>query len=97
MEPTMNVELQIEPEPVQTRAAIGLIVPRAGEVILTIFNEFGRQVEEVAHGRFPAGNHVITWDIGDLPSGTYYCQLQFGPRSATDSGSVMRKMIVVER
>ncbi len=82
-------DLHVEPNPIDRIAAVALVLPRAGELVVTVFNEFGRQVAEVVSGRFPAGRHTISWSIGDIPAGTYYCQMQLGAEST------IRKICVV--
>lgn len=55
----------------------------ASDLRLEIFDVAGRLVRRVADGRFPAGQHEVTWDGRDavgrrVPAGLYLCRLRDG-------------------
>ncbi len=58
-------------------------LPRAGEVTVDVYNAVGARVRSVAHRRFAAGLHDLTWDGDDddgreAPSGVYAARLRVG-------------------
>ncbi len=59
-----------------------------GPVFLEIFNASGQRVRRLTHGRYPAGEHVLSWDGRDdagrqVTSGMYLCRLDYdGQRQA---------------
>jgi uncharacterized protein (DUF1501 family) len=43
-----------------------------------VYDALGRLVRTLASGSFPAGEHEVVFEAGDLPAGTYYCRMQSG-------------------
>lgn len=43
----------------------------------------GREVAALANGFFDAGEHDLSFQRGDLPSGVYFYRLEYGGQSAT--------------
>jgi hypothetical protein len=52
-----------------------------GRVDLSIYDQLGREVRQIADSAQPAGQHLLTWDCRDengnrVPQGTYFVQLR---------------------
>ena len=61
-------------------------LPMETQVTLTLFDQQGRRVRELAHGTWPAGAHAIRWDGRDdagreVASGIYFARLETQGRS----------------
>ena len=81
---------QNHPNPFNPSTAIGFALPRASEIRLRVFNLLGREVAVAAEGRFPAGDHEVTFDASACPSGVYLYRLEYA------GGSLTRKMLLVK-
>jgi hypothetical protein len=70
------------PNPFNPATVISFNLPRAGNVILTIYNTLGQEVIKLHDGYLQAGPHQLVWkgecENGDFAaSGIYYYQLDF--------------------
>ncbi|HEY6192850.1 MAG TPA: DUF1501 domain-containing protein [Bacteroidota bacterium] len=45
---------------------------------LKVYDSLGREVRTLVSGSFPAGEHEVVFDAGDLPAGVYYYRLESG-------------------
>jgi len=70
-----------------TRLEFSLTVEQV--ISLKIFNVRGQLVRVLAEGNFKAGNHMVTFNGADYPSGMYFARLQ-----ATGLESVTRLMLI---
>jgi hypothetical protein len=66
------------PNPFNPTTTICYEVPVRGIVRVDIYNVLGRKTAELVNGIKTAGQHQITWDAGDLPSGIYFVQMEGG-------------------
>lgn len=69
------------PNPFSDKTIIEFELPEAGDVILTIFDTQGREVNTLIEKAYEAGKHQVKWTGTDqrgnlLPSGTYFYRLQ---------------------
>ncbi|NNE47291.1 MAG: T9SS type A sorting domain-containing protein, partial [Rhodothermales bacterium] len=64
------------PNPVTTTATVGVEVPAAGDLRLTLFDALGRRVAVPFAGRVTAGRYTLPVDASHLPSGTYFLRLE---------------------
>jgi hypothetical protein len=83
------------PNPFRHTTAIRFDLERGQEVSLAVYNAAGRKVRQLAHGTFPAGSHVVSWDGTDdsgnrLPTGVYFNLMRVG-------GTQRGKQIVILR
>lgn len=68
------------PNPFNPQTTVGLALPAASRVMLTVHDIRGRLVRVLVDGQLPAGNHQLDWDGLDasgrpVPSGTYLARL----------------------
>lgn len=67
--------LENYPNPFNPGTTISFSSPSGGQVRIDIFNAAGEFVSSAANSFFPAGNHKINWNAGNLPTGIYFCRL----------------------
>jgi hypothetical protein len=63
------------PNPCTTSAAIRFTLEHRGDATVALFDSRGQAVATLASGTFDAGEHLVRWDPGDIPSGVYFCRL----------------------
>jgi expansin len=63
------------PNPFNPTTTIEYVLPLAGNVSLTIFDNLGQQVARLVNTPQPAGLYRVTWHAAGLPSGLYFCRL----------------------
>ncbi len=71
------------PNPFNPSTTIRYNLPHKSHVMLTIFNNLGQRVKDIAVGEQEAGQHEVRFDSAGLSSGVYYCRLQAGDRVQT--------------
>jgi hypothetical protein len=93
-----NFEIKnIFPNPFNPTTTLHFELPVAGTVTLRIFDLAGRQVCELADERWEAGEHRVTFDGADLPSGIYFARWTVAPSaSALPATTVTRKLALVK-
>jgi hypothetical protein len=74
---TMNVH----PQPASSEVVVGVDVPRACSLELTVVDVLGRSVASLPAQAYAAGQHSITLNVGGLPSGVYSVRVQSSDRS----------------
>jgi hypothetical protein len=78
--------LQVEPDPVRSRALLRFANAAAGEGRLELFDAAGRRVVDTPLGRIEAGAQGISipgGQVGQLPAGLYLVRLSVGGRTFT--------------
>jgi len=66
------------PNPFNASTSIQFNLPESGLVSIDIFNLLGQNVSRLIDSPLPAGNHQVTWNAADLPSGIYFYKIQAG-------------------
>jgi len=69
---------QNQPNPFNPTTEIRFNLPRDTAVTLTVYNVRGQAVAKLADGLLTAGEHVVTWNAAEHPSGLYFYRLE-GP------------------
>lgn len=82
--------MQNYPNPFNPSTVISYDLPDRGYVLLKIYDDLGREVALVVDGVQSAGEHKVTFDAADLPSGLYFYTLRRGTVSIT------RKMLLLK-
>ncbi|RMF10870.1 MAG: T9SS C-terminal target domain-containing protein [Candidatus Neomarinimicrobiota bacterium] len=66
------------PNPFNPTTSIEYVVPRAGEVTLTIYNLMGQEVDQLVNHVQKAGTYTVKWNGSQAASGVYFYQLRAG-------------------
>jgi len=83
------------PNPFNPETTIRFQLPRAGHVVLRIFNIRGQKIRTLIDSPYQAGSHDVRWDSKDnhdnpVSSGLYFYQLQVGDFSQVRKMSLLR-------
>ncbi len=78
------------PNPFNPTTTIAFGLPELQAVQISVHDMLGRQVAQLANGRYQAGTHHITWDATQFSSGVYFVRMQ------TESEIQTRKMLLVK-
>ncbi len=78
------------PNPFNPSTSIAFALAKAGEVKLQIFNALGQKVATLVNGKMSAGQHNVTWDARNVPSGIYFYKLEAGAFNQTRKMVLMR-------
>ena len=73
--------LQNFPNPFNSATTISYSLPEQGEISISIYNLLGQRVATLFEGTREAGEHTITWDAREFPSGVYFARLEAGEHS----------------
>ena len=73
------------PNPFNPLTTISYSLPRVSTVTLTVYDLMGREITTLAHNeRREAGNHEVSFDAANLPSGVYFYRLSVAPLAPAD-------------
>lgn len=78
------------PNPFNPSTTIRFSLKQNGLTTLAVFNAVGQKVQTVFHQYLKAGNHQISFDATDLPSGIYFYQIRSGNFKAVRKFVVMK-------
>ncbi|GAB5519606.1 MAG: hypothetical protein RhofKO_18570 [Rhodothermales bacterium] len=78
------------PNPFNPTTRIGYTLPQSSAVTLHVYDNQGRLVRTLVDGVIPAGEHHVTLDARDLPSGVYFYTLRTATSSATRALTLMK-------
>lgn len=78
------------PNPFNPSTTISFYIPRASNVQLSVFDVTGRVVQSISMGMVSAGQHQVTINGSDLPSGIYFYRLTAGTYQATKRMVLMK-------
>jgi hypothetical protein len=76
--------ISVYPNPFSTSVAFEYILPESTQVILRIFDSFGRLVTEPVNEFRQKGEQKLQWNAETLPAGMYYCILNSGKQVITE-------------
>ncbi|MBI2417886.1 MAG: T9SS type A sorting domain-containing protein [Ignavibacteriales bacterium] len=68
--------LQNYPNPFNPSTTINFTLPEKAAVSLSIYNQLGQQVAVLLNEEKGAGNHMVTWNAGNIVSGVYFYELK---------------------
>ncbi len=69
------------PNPFNAATTLSYLLPQSGSVTISIYNLLGQRVATIFEGDQQAGEHTITWNAADFPSGVYFARLEAGGRT----------------
>ncbi|NOZ09127.1 MAG: T9SS type A sorting domain-containing protein, partial [FCB group bacterium] len=78
------------PNPFNPVTTITYQLPENSRVIIRVYDVNGKQVAELTNRVAEAGNHSLTWDAGDLPSGLYFVKMTSGSFSSSQKVMLMK-------
>jgi hypothetical protein len=64
------------PNPFNPQTTISYSLPAQSDVSVHIYNLLGQKVSTLFEGSQQAGEHSVTWDAGDFPSGVYFARVE---------------------
>jgi len=100
--PSSFALFQNYPNPFNPETTIEYNLPNTAEVILTVYNVNGRQIQRLAHGQKEAGNHSAMWNALDesgnaVSSGVYFYQIEvIAKDKKSQSFFEVKKMILMK-
>jgi hypothetical protein len=69
------------PNPFNAQTIINYSLPDEAHIKIAVYNPLGQKVVSLFDGVMQAGEHKITWDASEFPSGVYFARLQSDDRS----------------
>jgi hypothetical protein len=88
--PTLTSLAQNYPNPFNVETTIGFHLAEAGKVSLNVYDITARLVTTLVDGQMEAGEHVVSWDASNVPSGVYFYKLTTGDYTATKKMSLLK-------
>jgi hypothetical protein len=82
--------LSAYPNPFNPTTTISFSLPQASEVSLTVYDVLGQQVAQLVNGTLNAGEHRLTFEAANLPSGVYITRL------ATSAQTLTQKILLMK-
>jgi hypothetical protein len=79
--PVLPTELRLlsnYPNPFNMETKIRVAIPRESFVTISIYNALGQLQSALINNILSAGNHVVSWNANDAPSGIYFVVLKSG-------------------
>jgi len=91
-----EAELSNYPNPFNGSTVVSVLLPRAGNVTLGVYDLLGRQIERLARTALAEGYHEFRWNAGALSSGVYVCRLEvaYGDRVPSRSAKSLKILLV---
>jgi hypothetical protein len=81
--------LSAYPNPFNPSTTISFALPEADVVRIAVFDVAGRWIQTLVNEKRGAGNHTVSFDARDLPSGVYFARMESGRFTMT------KKMLLV--
>ncbi|MDR9419275.1 lamin tail domain-containing protein [Gracilimonas sp.] len=78
------------PNPFNPSTSISFVLPQAEKLNLKVFNILGQEVHTIVDRQMTAGQHVLSFDASNLPSGVYIYRFK------SNSFSDTKKMILLK-
>lgn len=88
--PRQSILVRNYPNPFNASTQIRYSLSEATHVRLDVFNVTGQLVEGLVDREQPAGQHMVSWNARNLPSGIYLVRLQAGQEMATSKMVLVR-------
>ena len=88
--PISGLRIHIYPNPFLSSMTIKYEPAKPGNVIITVFNHLGQQMERIDQGYFQSEKKQYVWNASGLPSGIYFVQVRARQEMATRKVIKMR-------
>lgn len=82
--------LQNYPNPFNPSTVITFTVPSQMAVKLSVYNALGQKVGQLVDGQVSAGDHQVSFNADNLPSGIYFSRLEAGNQISTKKMMLIR-------
>jgi predicted GH43/DUF377 family glycosyl hydrolase len=76
--PRYHVLSQNYPNPFNPSTTIEFTLPKPESVKIEIYNIIGQKIETLLNKPMPAGDHRVTFNAGNFPSGIYFYRIEAG-------------------
>ena len=73
--PTEARIVRCSPNPFNSQTTVRFSIPQSGKTVLTAYDILGREIAVIFEGYKTAGEHKISWNAQNLPSGIYFIRL----------------------
>lgn len=83
--PTSFSLQQNYPNPFNPQTSIPFDLRETTHVRIAVYDMLGRELGMLVNGTLQAGQHQVTWEAGDVPSGTYLVRMDAGGQTFTRS------------
>jgi len=81
----------IAPNPIAgSTAELRFILPETTDVHIMLYNALGQPVKEVLHEQKIRGEHVLPFNLQDLPNGAYTCRITAGNQTIRQTIMIMQ-------
>jgi hypothetical protein len=74
--PAFVSRFSIYPNPFNSQTIISYLLKEQSRVLIEIYDIGGRKIRSIYDKEMPPGEHMITWNAGNLPSGVYFTSIQ---------------------
>ncbi|MBI5726226.1 MAG: T9SS type A sorting domain-containing protein, partial [Ignavibacteriales bacterium] len=78
------------PNPFNPETSIRFAVPERAHVVLSVYNQLGEKVAELANGVMESGFHNVSWNAANFTSGVYFYELKTGKFSSVKKLVLMK-------
>ncbi|MBU1983101.1 T9SS type A sorting domain-containing protein [bacterium] len=85
-----SYSLSVYPNPFNPSTTISFSLLEAGAVRVAVYDVGGRWIQTLVDEKRSAGNHRVTFDARELPSGVYFVRMESGTFQATRKIVLMR-------
>ena len=72
----LSESVAVYPNPMSDLVTFSFNLQTAADIQLVLYDMTGRRIAEVYNGNRNAGHQIITWDRGNLASGTYFYEMK---------------------
>jgi beta-lactamase superfamily II metal-dependent hydrolase len=88
--PTSFTLQQNYPNPFNPSTTISYSLPERAYITLSVYNQLGQKVSTLFNGDKEAGQYSVTWNAGNMASGTYFYDLR------SEKFSVVKKLLLLK-
>jgi len=74
---------QNAPNPFNPTTTINFTIPKAGNVMVDVYNVAGQKIATLANGHMNVGTHSIVWDAAGFSAGVYFYTVKAGEFTKT--------------
>lgn len=86
------------PNPFNPTTTIRFSLPEATQIKLNLYNMLGELVKTIAEGTYETGNHKVTFNASNLPSGAYIYRIESSdPSAGSRNGQAGQSFVQVKK